>query len=148
MTQPSRPLTFWKPFLGQLRPAAAHKVATGKTDTEPEVKMIKALPTDLDMGPVIIRALQSLTKSHMESVAKAVAALPTEWSLNVHDDYDGYLSVIIEPVGHDSATFLLSGTTEKIEVCKLDHDDRMLKCGSFNTIEAATVQLQTLLTEE
>lgn len=111
--------------------------------------MIKARPADqqLDMGPVTIRALRSLTKSHMESVARAVAALPTEWSLDVHDDYEGYLSVIIEPAGHGSATFLLSGTTEQIDVCKLDRDDQMLNCGSFNTIGAATAQLQTLLTQ-
>ena len=110
--------------------------------------MIKTLPTDqqLDMGPVTIWALRSLTKSHMDHVTKAVGALPAAWFLDIHDDYDGYLSAIIEPADQSSATFLLSGTIERIEISMMDRDDRILTCcGSFTTIEAAIAELQTLL---
>ncbi len=96
---------------------------------------------DLEQGPVTIRALRSLTHSHAGFVVQAVEALPTKWSVDLHDDYNGYLALVISPVGQNNdPTFLLSGTVDQIELAEL-RDDHLCALRRFTTLQAACTSL-------
>lgn len=97
-------------------------------------------------SPVMIRALRSLTQQHVDAVQ---AALPVAWSVDQHDDYDGYLSIVVAH-GHDSGTtpaFLISGTTGHIELAELG-DDVLNPVGRFATIEATIAELTAAIANQ
>ncbi len=97
---------------------------------------------DLEQGLVTIRALRSLTTDQADLVSKAVAALPGEWTVEHHDDYDGYLLIMISPNNSstEGAAFLISGEVDEIDVAELHHEE-LRHLGCFSTIEAATAEL-------
>ena len=98
---------------------------------------------DLEQGLVTIRALRSLTSDQAEIVSKVVAALPGNWAVEHHDDYDGYLLIMISPnefSTHPRPSFIISGKADKIEVAEL-HDEDLRPLGCFNTIEEATAKV-------
>ncbi len=103
---------------------------------------------DLEQGPVTIRALRSLTSDQAEIVSKAVTAVPGEWAVEYHDDYDGYLLIMISPDPSSSAgpAFLISGKADEIDVAEL-HDDEMHQLGCFSTIEEATAELANAMSQ-
>ena len=51
------------------------------------------------LGPAIspIRALHSLTSAQVASVAAALSRMPTPWSLDEQEGYDGDLTLILTP---------------------------------------------------
>ena len=92
---------------------------------------------------VVIRPLSSITSAQAETVAQAVAALPEPWVAERHDDYDGYLSIIISSADTDAPTFAVSGKVDHIELSEI-HNDDLIARGCFVTIEAACAALTEL----
>ncbi len=98
-------------------------------------------------GPVTIRALRSLTGQAFEAVRVAIAELPGGgWVLDAHDDYDGYLSLLISPErGSDAPSFLISGQVGLMEVAKFQGDE-LHTLGRFESLEATIAELVRALT--
>lgn len=97
-----------------------------------EVKMTYrcTVPTSLEQGPVIIRRLRSISPAQADIVAQAVATVAAEWRVESHDDYDGYLSIVISSDDEDAPTFAISGRTNAIELCEM-RDDALQARGCF-----------------
>ena len=101
-------------------------------------------PQHLEEGPVAIRPLRSLTSSHACVVHQAMDARPVPWRVERHDDYDGYLSIVVSSDDPNAPTFAISGTVDKIELAEM-RDDALQAQGSFGSIDdvvAALIRLQ------
>jgi hypothetical protein len=99
-----------------------------------------------EQGPVTIRALRSLTQHAFDAVSEAIGGVPGSWTLERHDDYDGYLSLLISPErGSDAPSFLISGQVGLMEVAKFQ-DDELHTLGQFENLEATTAELVRALT--
>ena len=56
------------------------------------------LPRDaINQDLATIRALSSITSQQADTIAQAVQASGRAWDVQTIDDYDGYLSILIEP---------------------------------------------------
>jgi hypothetical protein len=94
-----------------------------------------------EQGPVAIRALRSLTSEAFRVVADAAGELPGTWRVEQHDDYDGYLSVLICAEGDNNApTYLISGQVGQIELAQIQGDE-LHTLGRFENMEAITAEL-------
>jgi hypothetical protein len=94
-----------------------------------------------EQGPVTIRALRSLTPQVFKVVADAVGEVPGNWVIEQHDDYDGYLSILISPEGDsDAPSYVISGQVGQIELAQFQGDELRSR-GCFGHIEATTVEL-------
>ena len=96
-------------------------------------------------APVVIRALHSLTAQTADTIGRMIADLDGGWSVQTWDDYDGYLSILIEPVHQDPAqpSYFISGTVKRIELAKLCGDE-MITLGAF-TVHTVADQVVRLL---
>ncbi len=97
-----------------------------------------------EQGPVVIRPLRSLTSAQAYVVEQAMNALTVPWRVERHDDYDGYLSVVVSSDTPNAPTFAISGTIDRIELAEVRNDDLQAH-GSFSSIDdavAALVKLQ------
>jgi hypothetical protein len=96
------------------------------------------LSQSCDVGPVVVRALSSLTNHHARQIAEAVQAAAPDWAIDPLDDYDGYLSVLVsmpdETEGQPS--YLISGTVQQIELSEVQ-GDTMRKVGRFENLDQA-----------
>ncbi len=92
---------------------------------------------------MVIRPLRSITSAQADTVAQAVAALPGPWVAERHDDYDGYLSIIVSSTDADAPTFAVSGRVDHIELSEI-HDDDLFARGCFTTIEVTCAALTDL----
>ncbi|GAC1346355.1 MAG: hypothetical protein NVSMB18_28330 [Acetobacteraceae bacterium] len=95
---------------------------------------------ELDQGPAPIRALRSLRPQQADRVAKAVMTWPMAWSVERHDDYDGYLSILVSAVGHGPRTFLISGMVNAIELFEL-RQEQLFSLGRFEAIDGVIGRL-------
>jgi hypothetical protein len=94
-----------------------------------------------EQGPVTIRALRSFTPQAFKVVADALGQVPGDWVLEQHDDYDGYLSVLISTEGDsDAPSYLISGQVGQIELAQFEGDELHI-LGWFEDMEAATAEL-------
>ncbi len=95
-----------------------------------------------NQDPVTIRALSSITSEQADAISAAVHANGA-WTVQTFDDYDGYLSILIEPstIGHET-TFFISGKTHCIELVRTQ-EDRMASIGTYADVE----ELQARLTD-
>jgi hypothetical protein len=98
-----------------------------------------------DQGPVTIRPLTGLTQHACDAVNEAIRQVPGSWTVEQHDDYDGYLSLLIS---HESdpnpVTYLISGKIGQIELAQFQHD-QLQTVGQFKDIEATVSELVTRL---
>ena len=101
---------------------------------------------DLEQRPVTIRAFRSLTHDHADAVSKVVRPLSGKWSVDCHDDYNGYLLILILPAQSlgDWLGFLISGTIECIELAEL-RDEQLIQIDSFTNVGAASAELASRL---
>ena len=93
------------------------------------------VPTDLEMGPVAILSIRSITGRQFDHVAHVLANETHEWSIDRQVDYDGYVLFMISQEGC-AATYIISGRSNRIEVAKLQ-DDELQTLGSFSDIDSA-----------
>jgi hypothetical protein len=104
-------------------------------------------PHHSEQGPVMIRALRSLTREHADVVSQTVNEIAGQWAIELHDDYEGYLSILIssaEP-GREGPVYLVSGTHSQIEVNAMDQDV-LRRVGCYKTINQAVARLGEVLT--
>ena len=95
---------------------------------------------------VAIRALSSITSDQTDIIAKAVRASGLAWAVHTSDDYDGYLSILIEPIdpGGSQKSFFIAGTKQKLDLFEAFEDDMTL-VASFDDVEAISDRLLDLI---
>ena len=66
---------------------------------------------DLEQGPEVISALRSLTRQQADVITQALSTVPGGWQSECHDDYEGYLSILVSGPEADpeSPSYLISG---------------------------------------
>lgn len=101
--------------------------------------------SDLEQGPVTIRALSSLTNEHVARVGEVVAARAPGWIVHQHDDYDGHLSLLVSPPqDHGEPSYVISGTVDAVELAAM-RDDVLCTLGRFENVDAALTELSSQL---
>ena len=82
------------------------------------------LGQDLDQGPMIVRALSSITRQQAAVITQAAAACGPDWIVQTCNDYDGYLSIMIEPADRSSkqSDYYISGTASRIELAEIQNE--------------------------
>lgn len=107
--------------------------------------MVQTTPRQLDLQhTATIRALSSLTKRDSAAVRATVRATGNLFAVQEHDDYDGYLSLLLTPQHAGAAGFLVSGRTSAVDLAEL-HGDDMVPLGRFPSIGAAMLTLRPTL---
>ncbi len=96
-----------------------------------------------------IRALSSITHQQADIIAKAVQASGLAWETQTTDDYDGYLSILVEPLAQSDKQkfFFISGTTQHLELFEACDDD-MTSVASFSDVEAVSARLLDLIAQQ
>ena len=94
----------------------------------------------------LVRALSSLTRRDVEAVRAALRAAGSNLRIEEHDDYDGYLSLLLTDEHVDAPSYLVSGRTGAVELAEL-RGDELIVIGSFAGIGAAMLKLRALLAE-
>ena len=102
-----------------------------------------ALP-DFEQFPLIIRALSSITPEQADLVADRLAELAGSWLVERHDDYDGYMSIVISAGDIDGPTVIMSGRVDAIDLSEM-RDDHLHTHGRFSDMDAAIGALVGLL---
>lgn len=95
---------------------------------------------------VTIRAIRSLTETQADAVRQAVGALSAGWSIDQHEDYEGHLSIVVSRDDRNGtgATFLISGSVDRIELAEL-RADQLNRLGCFRAIDNLTAELARTL---
>ena len=107
--------------------------------------MVQMTPGQLDSTTTAtIRALSSLTKRDSAAIRATVRSTGGRYSVEEHDDYDGYLSILLSPLYAAGAGFLVSGRAGAIDLAMLDEDE-MVPLGRFPSIGAAMLSLRPSL---
>ena len=98
---------------------------------------------------IIIRALSSITAQQAETIAQAVQAKCLNWGVQTTDDYDGYLSIIVEPVVHSDKqkAFFVSGTAQHLKLFDT-YKDNMMSVATFNDVEELSARLLDLIGQQ
>lgn len=107
--------------------------------------MVKTTPTNffLEHRSAPVRALSSLTRRDADAVRATVRAAGAAHALEEHDDYDGYLSILLTaPAG--AASYVVAGRTDSVELSEL-RGDEMTTIGIFASTGAAMLVLRGLL---
>ena len=102
-----------------------------------------ALP-NFEQFPLIIRALSSIIPEQADLVVDSLAALARSWLVERHDDYAGYMSIVISPDDLDAPSLIMSGRGDAIELSEM-RDDTLHMRGRFSDIDAAIGALLGLL---
>ena len=98
---------------------------------------------------VTIRALSSITSQQAGIIEQAVQASGLAWTVQTTDDYDGYLSILVEPLVHDDKqkSFFIAGTAEHLELFEVQ-DDNSVALASFSDVEAILARLLDLIAQQ
>ena len=91
-----------------------------------------------------IRALRSLTRRDADAVRSTVRAAATGYTVQEHDDYDGYLSLLVTSADECGSSYLVAGRTGAVDIAQLLDDD-MSPLGTFPSIGAAMIVLRPAL---
>ncbi len=99
----------------------------------------------LEQGPTPVRAFSSLTKRDMAAVNAAVRASGGGFAIEEHDDYDGYLSLLLSPGQEGRPAYLISGRTGAVDLAEIRGDDMIALGSGFASIGAAMTVLRPAL---
>lgn len=91
-----------------------------------------------------IRAFSSLTRRDANSVRATLRAAACSYTVQEHDDYDGYLSLLVVPADDVRASYMVAGRTGAVDLAELQGDD-MASLGTFPSIGAAMAVLRPAL---
>lgn len=106
--------------------------------------MVQHLPLQGASTDVAIRAFRSLTRRDADAVRSTVRAAATGYTVQEHDDYDGYLSLLLTPSDDTASSYVVTGRTGAIDIATL-RDDDMAPMGTFPSIGAAMIVLRPAL---
>ena len=107
--------------------------------------MVQSLPMPFpQLDGVNIRAFSSLSRRDVAAVEATVRAAAQRHAVQEHDDYDGYLSILITPTDVARPSFMVAGKTGAIDLAELWGDD-MVAIGTFPSIGAAMIVLRPAL---
>lgn len=97
----------------------------------------------------MVRALSSITPGQAQTIIQAIQADSRIWEVQTIDDYDGYLSILVEPnvSGNKQKAFFVSGTAQHLELFET-YDDDLTSVASFNDIEDLSARLMHLITQQ
>jgi hypothetical protein len=114
------------------------------------IKMMTASqpPRGANQHLASIRALGSITSQQADIIMQAVQTSGLAWTVQTTDDYDGYLSILVEPIVHGDSqkSFFIAGTTQKLELFEA-YDDDMTLVASFSDVEAISARLLDLIAQ-
>lgn len=109
--------------------------------------MVQATPGQLRLDQTAtIRALSSLTRRDAAAVRATVRAAGNFYAVEEHDDYDGYLSLLLTPP-QEGATYLVSGRTGAVDLAAV-RGDSMTALGCYPSMGAAMLALRSALENE
>ena len=91
-----------------------------------------------------IRAFSSLTRRDANAVRATMRAAAASYTVQEHDDYDGYLSLLLTPADDTRPSYMVGGRTGAVDIAELQGDD-MAALGTFPSIGAAMALLRPLL---
>ncbi len=102
-----------------------------------------------NQDPVIIRALSSITPKQADTIAQAVHASHQDCEIQIVDDYNGYLSVLIEPSvsRSEQKAFFISGTAQRLELFEAYNDDLAL-IATFSDVGDLSARLLDLIGQQ
>ena len=106
--------------------------------------MVQHLPFHGASTDIAIRAFRSLTRQDADAVRSTVRAAATGYTVQEHDDYDGYLSLLLTPPDDSAASYVVAGRTGAVDIATL-RDDDMAPLGTFPSIGAAMIVLRPAL---
>ena len=95
---------------------------------------------------VTIRTLDSITLDQVKTLAQAIQAGRRAWDVQTIHDYDGYLSILVEPSVRDNAqkSLFISGTAQHLELFEI-YDDNMTLVATFNDVGELSTRVLDLL---
>lgn len=102
------------------------------------------VPSRFEQGSVVIRRLRSLGWVQAGIVAQAIATFEPNWRVDSHNDYDGYLSLVVSSDDENAPTFAISGKADAIELSEV-RDDALHSRGCFGSMDDAAGVLVGLL---
>ena len=94
-----------------------------------------------------IRALRSLRLRDAEIITQVVGPIGGAWTVQTFDDYDGYLSILVEPCSQGAEqrpSYLVSGKTGNAELIAVD-GDQCQTLGHFGDIYGLAAELTSRL---
>ena len=91
-----------------------------------------------------IRALSSLTRRDADAVRATARAAARGHTVQEHDDYDGYLSLLVIPAHENRPSYMVAGRTGAVDLAELEGDD-FAAIGTFPSIGAAMAILRPAL---
>lgn len=94
-----------------------------------------------------VRALSSLTRRDAAAVRATVRAAGNVYAVEEHDDYDGYLSLLLTPPQEGGASSLVSGRTGAVDLAAVQGDS-MTALGCYPSVGAAMLVLRAALERE
>ena len=108
--------------------------------------MVQAFPMHSPTGTAsaTIRAFSSLTRRDADAVRATLRAASCSYTVQEHDDYDGYLSLLLNPADETRPSFMVAGRTRAVDIAEL-HGDDMANLGTFASIGAAMAVLRPAL---
>ena len=113
----------------------------GPTDLEAVrgawIKMVQTTPLRFlwNQTMPVVPALSSLTRANAAHVRAALASR-SDYAVEEHDDYDGYLSLLLTPAQDCLPAYLLSGRLFAVDLAEI-RDDEMRPMGTFDSVHAA-----------
>lgn len=102
---------------------------------------LQCVPTSSDTS---VRAFRSLTRRDADAVRSTVRAAASGFSVQEHDDYDGYLSLVVTAADTAARSYVVTGQTGAVEIAAL-HQDEMVPLGKYPSIGAAMIVLRSAL---
>ena len=102
-----------------------------------------------NQNSVTIRALSSITSEQVKTITQAVQASGRAWDVQTIDDYDGYLSILVQPSARENEkkTFFISGTAQHFELFEA-YDDNMMSVATFNDVGELSTRLLDLIGQQ
>ena len=109
------------------------------------MKMVTASQPPRDAAnqvSVTIRALSSITSQQAGIIAQAVQSSGLAWTVQTTNDYNGYLSILVEPLVHDDKqkSFFIAGTAQHLELFEAQGDNSVA-LASFSDFGAISARL-------
>jgi hypothetical protein len=80
----------------------------------------------------------------VDAVHTTIRVAACSYTVHEHDDYDGYLSLLLMPADRTHPSFMVAGRTGAVELAELQGDD-MASLGTFPSIGAAMAVLRPAL---